>query len=58
MKLTLRIPIKSPFWTKISLKNGQNTPKYQGTPFVFLSYEEPYLGTFPGKLAQKGLILA
>jgi hypothetical protein len=38
MKLHLYIPIKSPFWTKIWLKKGQNTPKSKGTPLVFLSY--------------------
>jgi hypothetical protein len=57
MKLNLYIPIKSPFCPKILLKKGQNTPKCQGTPLVFLSYEEPYLDTFSGKLAQKGFIL-
>jgi hypothetical protein len=58
MKLNLYIPIKSPFWTKTLLKKGQNAPKRKGTPLAFLSYEEPYLGTFSGKLAQKGFILA
>jgi hypothetical protein len=58
MKLDLHIPMKSPFWTKIWLKKGQNAPKCKGTPLAFLSYEEPYLYTFSGKLAQKGFILA
>jgi hypothetical protein len=37
---------------------GQNTPKCKGTPLAFLSYGGAHLGTFPDKLAQKGLILA
>jgi hypothetical protein len=40
------------------LKKVQNTPKFKGTLLAFLSYEEPYLDTLSGKLAQKGFILA
>jgi hypothetical protein len=39
-------------------KKGTKYPQMQGYPPAFLSYEEPYLGTFSGRLAQKGFILA
>jgi hypothetical protein len=46
MKLDLHITIKSPFWTKIWLKKGQNTPKSMGTPLAFLSYRGFLTGRF------------
>jgi hypothetical protein len=46
MKLDLHTPIKSPFWTKIWLKKGQNTPKSMGTPLAFLSYRGLLIGQF------------
>jgi hypothetical protein len=33
-------------------------PNTRALPLAFLSYEEPYLGIFSGKSAQKGFILA
>jgi hypothetical protein len=46
MKLDLHIPIKSPFWTRIWVKKGQNTPKSMGTPLAFLSYGGLLVGRF------------
>jgi hypothetical protein len=39
-------------------EKGTKYPQMQGYPLAFLSYEEPYLDTLLGKLAQKGFILA
>jgi hypothetical protein len=58
MKLALYIPIKSPFCTELLLKKGQNTPKSKGTPLHFYHIGGAYLGTLPGRLAQKGFVSA